>query len=143
MAKKKVNVRKDYSYEAKKSLPAYAKSKVARKSNFLLLHGPEVNLLGLNELNLRLKEFAKKKTIKIKILVATSESDLNLALKESNTWATGAILSLGTISPEAQALKLMLKKMLIPVKVVSQAATQDLESLEEAYLEAIKELSNR
>ena len=123
MAKKKINVRKDYSYETKKSLPVYKRATVQRRKQILILRGPGFDQQTMIEENEELKIFATLKHVKIKILQARSEEEMIQFIKESNVWASGALYALGSLADESGAIQKASKKILIPaLKVPSNGS---------------------
>ena len=81
MAKKKVNVRKDYSYAAKKSLPKYKPARIPRKMQFLILRGPGINADRILKENAEMKDLATQEQVKVKLLVAVQEEAFLNALR--------------------------------------------------------------
>lgn len=121
MAKKKVNVRKDYSYEAKKGPVQYKRASVPRKSQFLILRGPGLDPRLIIEENARLRVFEDKEKIKLKFLLAKTEEEIVKILKESNSWANGAVVNLGELLDESGAIKRTLGKVLYKAVKVSDS----------------------
>ena len=119
MAKKKVNVRKDYSYAAKKSLPKYKPAKIARKLQFLILRGPGLDANQVIQENIQIKKFADQQLIKLKFLTATTEDSILKALKEGNTWAAGIALHLGSLTDESGKIKKVISQILCPTLIVN------------------------
>jgi len=118
MAKKKVNVRKDYSYEAKKRLPAYKPAKIQRKIIFLILRGPGLNHEATVEENEDLKKCALLKHKKLKFVQVKSIEDAVDAIKDSNTWAGGVVFNAGNLVDEAGAITKAIKSILIKTREV-------------------------
>ena len=119
MAKKKVNERKDYSYEAKKSLPKYKKSSIQRKTQFLILRGPglvQASVMAENEV---LKSFALLKHKKLKFVQIKVVEDAVRAISDANTWAAGIVFQPGQLVDESGLIQKTLKRILIDSKVVS------------------------
>ncbi len=129
--KKKVNVRTDYSYEAKRSLPQYAKSTVPRKTLYAIVRGPGLNAAQTILENEELKAFALKKRIKLKFLQAKTEEDLIQFIKDANVWAAGIILNLGSLEDRSENIIKAIRKILISTKEVRG---------EDSYVEALEKL---
>jgi hypothetical protein len=127
MAKKKVNVRKDYSYETKKSPPKYAPSRTPRKPFYLILRGPGMNPTQVIEENEEIKTFAKKDRLKLKFLAAKTLDDAIKILKEALPWATGAVFNQGDlVDDETGKLKRTISKLLYPtVMIQSDGSYED------------------
>ncbi len=113
---KRSNVKKKQSSKVKKS---------ASKLSFLVLHGPNLNLLGtretevygcmsLKELNQRLKDFAKKEGFEIKTAQSNSEGELIDLLHESRTWANGVVFNPGAYTHYSYALRDAVSSIDIP-----------------------------
>jgi hypothetical protein len=122
MAKKKLNVRKDYSYEAKKRLPSYKPAAIQRKVLFLVLRGPGLDQDEVLETNEILKKFAVLNHKKIKFVQVKTEPDAIKTIKESNTWAGGVVFIPGDLSADSVELKKAIKSILIKTVVVKDQA---------------------
>ena len=120
MAKKKINVRKDYSYKTKKSPPKYDRAGIARKNLYLILRGPDLNATQIIEENEELKEFAARKSIKLKFLQAKDEADFILKIKDGNVWAAGIVHHLGSLNDEDGKIKTALQRILISSEEVRE-----------------------
>ncbi len=123
MAQKKVNVRKDYSYAAKKSLPKYKPASIARKPQFLILRGPGFDPRKITEENIQLREFADRKLIKLKFLQANTADEMVKVLKDGNTWATGIILVPGGLIDESGILQKTMSKLMCATTQVTEDET--------------------
>ncbi|MFZ9594873.1 MAG: type II 3-dehydroquinate dehydratase [Bdellovibrionia bacterium] len=80
------------------------KSAQAKKAQILVLHGPNLNLLGerepeiygrmtLKELNLKLRQAAKQQGATLRIFQSNSESELIELLHRHRKWAQGVIFN--------------------------------------------------
>jgi 3-dehydroquinate dehydratase-2 len=98
----------------KKSLPLY-----------LVLHGPNLNLLGtrepeiygsltLKQLNSKLKEFATAEKIKLKFAQSNSEGELIDILHDAREWATGVVFNPGAYTHYSYALRDAVASIQVP-----------------------------
>lgn len=82
----------------------------------LLLHGPNLNLLGkrepdiygamtLDEINRRLTELAAQRGVELRAFQANSEGALVDALQEAMSWADGVIFNPGAYTHTSVALR--------------------------------------
>ena len=131
MAKKKVNKRKDYSFEAKIRLPAYERAAVRRRMQFSVIRGPGLKQIDIISENEELKAYALRRHAKLKFFQAKSEDEIILLMKESNTWASGILLHLGSLTHESGLIKKAIKSILIPVREFKP---------DESYPDALAEL---
>ncbi len=129
--KPKVNVRKDYSYAAKKGPPKYGAATEPRKTLYLVLRGPGVDMSKSAEENAELKAYAIKSRIKFKFLQAKSESEVIQFIKEANTWAAGIVVHLGDLEDSSGNIEQAIKKLLISTAEVRENGS---------YVEALKVL---
>ena len=120
MAKKKVNVRKDYSYEAKKRLPSYKPAKIQRKILFLILRGPGLDEDETLEANEALKKFAVLKHKKLKFVQVKTVEDAIKTIKESNTWAGGVVFVPGDLKDDEGSFQKAIKSILIKTLQVKE-----------------------
>lgn len=92
----------------------------------LVLHGPNLNLLGirepgiygelsLEEINQRLMKSAEKLGFQLKTYQSNVEGELINALHESRTWATGVIFNPGGYTHTSVALRDAVAAIQIPV----------------------------
>lgn len=92
----------------------------------LVLHGPNLNLLGirepgvygelsLEEINQRLVKSAEKLGFQLKTYQSNIEGELINALHESQTWATGVIFNPGGYTHTSVALRDAVAAIQIPV----------------------------
>lgn len=97
---------KKASYLKRISKSDYTVSKKPRKKEILILHGPNLNLLGVrepevygtmtfNELNAKIKEYAKRIHLKVKIRQSNSEGELIDIIQDAHTWAGGIVFNPG------------------------------------------------
>lgn len=133
MAKKKINVRKDYSYEAKIRLPAYERPKVRRQMHFTILRGLGLVQADVMEENEAIKNFALGQHCKLKILLAQTPEAAALMIKESYTYANGVVFNAGNLDDSELLIKKQIAKMRIPVKQVKAGPSQA-----SVYIEALK-----
>ncbi|MBC7396342.1 MAG: type II 3-dehydroquinate dehydratase [Bdellovibrionales bacterium] len=94
-----------------------AKKKISPKPDrYLVLHGPNLNLLGTREpevyggmtladLNGRLQSYAKKEGFTILVEQSNSEGDLIDILHECRTWAKGIVFNPGAYTHYSYALR--------------------------------------
>jgi hypothetical protein len=134
MAKKKVNVRKDYSYEHKKSPPQYGRAAIARKNLYVILRGPGLDPNEFPAENEELKSYALKHGLKVKFVQAKDAEAIVTAIKEANVSAAGIVLNMGEIEDESGKINAAIRKILISTIEVRE---------EGAYLESLKELFNQ
>jgi 3-dehydroquinate dehydratase-2 len=85
-------------------------------TKILLLHGPNLNLLGkrepdiygamtLDEINHRLTELAAQRGVELRAFQANSEGALVDALQEAMSWADGVIFNPGAYTHTSVALR--------------------------------------
>jgi 3-dehydroquinate dehydratase-2 len=98
---------------------------MARKFKLLVLHGPNLNLLGerepevygtmtLLELNSKLKAFAKVQGCVLRIHQSNSEGDLIDLLHENRRWADGVVFNPGAYTHYSYALRDAVTSIQIP-----------------------------
>ncbi len=94
--------------------------------NFLILHGPNLNLLGqrepevygrltLDEINSRLEAIAKQLGVGIRTKQSNSEGELIDSLQEARGWARGVIFNPGGYTHTSVALRDAISAISIPV----------------------------
>lgn len=92
----------------------------------LILHGPNLNLLGvrepevygsmtLDDINVKLVELGKELGAEVKCLQSNHEGALIDALHEARTWADGAVFNPGGYTHTSVALRDAISAILIPV----------------------------
>lgn len=97
-----------------------------KKKKILVIHGPNLDLLGkreveiygkttLSEINSRLKEFAKKKNVTLKIAQSNSEGTIIDLLHQAMDWADGVILNPGAYTHYSIAIFDAVKGCGLPV----------------------------
>jgi len=83
---------------------------------FLVIHGPNLNLLGerehalygsltLEEINEKLKEFAKESSIDLRIFQSNSEGALIDFIHENRKWCQGIVINPGAYTHYSYALR--------------------------------------
>jgi len=102
------------------------KLEMTQKKRILIIHGPNLNLLGkrevqiygrltLSEINSRLKEFAQKKDFRLKITQSNSEGAIIDLIQGANSWADGVILNPGAYTHYSWAIYDAVKACDLPV----------------------------
>jgi 3-dehydroquinate dehydratase-2 len=96
---------------------------------FLVLHGPNLNLLGerepevygkmtLPELNTELKKFAKTRSIQIKSAQSNHEGELIDLLHEARKWADAVVINPGAYTHYSYAIRDAIASIQIPTAEV-------------------------
>ncbi len=91
-------------------------SKNKHVKHILVVHGPNLNLLGirepdvygkmtLNELNTEIKQYAKKKAITVRFFQSNHEGALIDCIHENRIWAHGIVLNPGALTHYSYALR--------------------------------------
>jgi hypothetical protein len=131
LAKKKVNVRRDYDLEAR-DVVVYKKSMIPRKMQFVILRGPgliERESIAENEV---IKKLSARRQVKIKIFHAVTVEDFLKALIDANVWASGIVFDQGSLIDDEKLIQNRVKKLLIQVidvKVVGCSVSKGFEML--------------
>ena len=112
MAKKKVNERYNYELEAR-DVVVYKKSNIPRKMQFVVLRGPGLSEQQAIEENALMQAFAKKRSVKLKILKGTTVETFVTHLSAANVWASGIVYCFGDLEDEDQVIEKKLKRLLI------------------------------
>ena len=148
-----------------------AKSKKTPKK-FLVLHGPNLNLLGtrepeiygsltLKELNQQIKKFAKDENVELVIKQSNFEGELIEALHHSRTWADGIVFNPGAFTHYSYALRDAVAGIGVPtvevhlsdiskrepfrkISVIAEVCVAQIGGLGlQSYIEGLKELLKR
>lgn len=133
MAKKKVNKRTDYDLEAR-DVVVYDRAAIRRKMSFMILRGPGLIQAVANEENEAIKKQGNILHYKVKFFQIKTVAEAVRCLKDANVWAGGVVFDPGTLVDENQEIAKTVKKILIPVKMLSQPVD------ESSFLNALKTL---
>ncbi|MEK6578661.1 MAG: type II 3-dehydroquinate dehydratase [Bdellovibrionota bacterium] len=93
--------------------------------NILVLHGPNLNLLGerepdiygkmtLLELNSKLKDWATRQNVRLRIFQSNSEGDLLDWIHLNRKWAHGMVINPGALTHYSYALRDAIAAMSFP-----------------------------
>jgi 3-dehydroquinate dehydratase-2 len=94
-------------------------------TNVLVLHGPNLNLLGLrepevygrttlNDINQRLAALAEQRQVTLRTLQSNHEGALIDALHETRTWANGILINPGGLTHTSVALRDAISGVALP-----------------------------
>jgi 3-dehydroquinate dehydratase-2 len=94
--------------------------------SFLILHGPNLNLLGtrepdiygmldLNEINRRLQALASELSVQVRFYQSNLEGALIDALHDARSWASGVVFNPGGYTHTSVALRDAVSAIKIPV----------------------------
>ena len=106
---------------------------------YLILHGPNLNLLGtrepevygtltLKDLNSKIKKFATTQGVEVKAKQFNSEGDLIDALHECRKWADGVVFNPGAYTHYSYALRDAVASILVPTVEVHLSDIQKREA---------------
>lgn len=95
-------------------------------TNILVLHGPNLNLLGLREpevygrvtladINARLEKAAAETAVSLRIVQSNHEGVLIDALHDARTWADGVLINPGAYTHTSYALRDAITAVHLPV----------------------------
>lgn len=142
------------------------------RQQYLVLHGPNLNLLGtrepavygaltLKELNQKLSAFAKSEGFRLKIKQSNSEGELIDLLHESRAWAKGVVFNPGAYTHYSYALRDAVAAIEIPtvevhlsdiqkredfrkISVIAEVCIEQVSGLGlQSYIEGLKILRKR
>jgi len=94
-------------------------------TKILLIHGPNLNLLGrrepgiygtssLDEINLRMKQLAEERQAELRIFQSNSEGALIDAIHEAGNWADGIVINPGAYGHYSFAIRDALAAVNLP-----------------------------
>jgi len=100
-------------------------SETSAQKRILILHGPNLNLLGerepeiygsmtLEELNQKLASFAEKEGCKLRIHQSNSEGTLIDLLHENRKWADGVVINPGAYTHTSYAIRDAIASISLP-----------------------------
>jgi 3-dehydroquinate dehydratase-2 len=106
---------------------------------FLVLHGPNLNLLGqrepevygsltMDEINQRLQDYAADKDIALRFLHSNHEGALIDALQDAMEWADGVVFNPGAYTHTSYALRDAISGIGLPVVEVHMSNVHSRES---------------
>ncbi len=109
------------------------------KTNILILHGPNLNLLGerepkiygfltLNQLNQNLKKFVRARGIALKIFQSNHEGVLIDLLQKKRKWADGVVFNPGAYTHYSFALRDAVSSIAVPTVEVHLSDIMNRES---------------
>jgi 3-dehydroquinate dehydratase-2 len=122
-----LEIRAEHSRSALlKSALDYAQDEYRGEMKILLLHGPNLNLLGtrepemygsmtLDDINKKMIELGKELGAEIKCLQSNHEGVLIDALQDARTWAGGVVFNPGGYTHTSVALRDAISAIVIPV----------------------------
>jgi 3-dehydroquinate dehydratase II len=85
-------------------------------TKILVLHGPNLNLLGerepgvygsvtLEQINQRLNEMARERNVELRILHSNTEGELVDAIQDARSWANGILINPGAYTHYSYAIR--------------------------------------
>ena len=95
------------------------------KSQYLVVHGPNLNLLGvrepavygsdtLEEINQRLRAWAEAHDVELRIMQSNHEGALIDAIQEARAWANGIVINAGAYTHSSYAIRDALAAVRLP-----------------------------
>ena len=138
----------------KKTVKKKSKAKV-KQDQYLILHGPNLNLLGIREpdvyglmtlkdLNDLIQDDANKLGVKVKFIQSNSEGALMDALHDANVWAKGIVFNPGAYTHYSYALRDAVAGISVPTVEVHLSDIQNREDFRKISVVApacIKQIS--
>jgi 3-dehydroquinate dehydratase-2 len=105
--------------------PSKIQNRKSKMANIFVLHGPNLNLLGLREpevygrttladINQSLQEMAQDRGATLRVLQSNHEGGLIDALHEARTWANGILINPGGYTHTSVALRDAISAVALP-----------------------------
>jgi len=93
--------------------------------SYLLIHGPNLNMLGkrepevygrdtLEDINRRLLSWAEKEEVELRIVQSNHEGDIVDAIQEAAEWASGIVINPGAYTHYSYAIRDALAAVALP-----------------------------
>ncbi|MBM3189801.1 MAG: type II 3-dehydroquinate dehydratase [Chloroflexi bacterium] len=94
-------------------------------TRFLIVHGPNLNLLGrrepevygrdtLDDVNRRISDWAEEQGIELRILQSNYEGEIVGAIQEAASWASGIVINAGAYTHYSYAIRDALAGVALP-----------------------------